>query len=158
MEKNSRQNAKVKEWWLNSLKTRTKVMATRPMRPTSLRRQTRPTRHTQDKDNATWVETDNQSLTTQIRKIQNGWWLTIYKNKWRTEKREKWYLLEGRKGRSGWGHHPYTLLTEIWDLRFETNRHNAVWSVLKRSMYVHIFLFFSFFVCLVIIQKMIRRA
>ena len=31
---------------------------------------------------------------------------------------EKWDLLEGPKGRSGWGHHPYTLLTAIftiWD-------------------------------------------
>jgi len=32
--------------------------------------------------------------------------------------RKKWDLLEGPKGRFGWGHHPYTLLTAIftiWD-------------------------------------------
>ena len=27
---------------------------------------------------------------------------------------KKWDLLEGPKGRYGWGHHPYTLLTAIF--------------------------------------------
>ena len=29
----------------------------------------------------------------------------------------KWDLLEGPKGRFGWGHHPYTLLTAIFMIR-----------------------------------------
>ena len=30
------------------------------------------------------------------------------------DERKKWDFLEGPKGRYGWGHHPYTLLTAIF--------------------------------------------
>jgi len=53
----------------------------------------------------------------------------------------KWDLLEGPKGRFGWGHHPYTLLTAIF-----TIRHNADRSISHGYMYVHIFSFLFPFV------------
>ena len=39
-----------------------------------------------------------------------------YNNFFEENSGEKGDLLEGPKGRSGWGHHPYTLLTAIFTI------------------------------------------
>ena len=71
-------------------------------------------------------------------------------------RRKKWDLLEGPKGRYGWGHHPYTLLTAIFyiiqthveripvRIQIETERHEAYCQFLKEA-------YFSF-VCLFVIS------
>ena len=104
------------------------------------------------------------------------YWMIVH------ERERKWDLLEGPKGRYGWGHHPYTLLTAIfyviktqveWIL-FHIQKDNLTWGImasfwrrhifpsfvrhLKNRYWERLFFFFSSVICLLLIFKNNRKS